>query len=46
MRGPNYRGFSPDGMKTLFRMPGSPGQLTRLAISKAPIDAFSMAAFE
>jgi hypothetical protein len=46
MRGPNYRGFSGDGTKTLFRLPGSQGPMPRLAIFEAPIDALSMAAFE
>ena len=46
MRGPNYRGFSEDGTKTLFRLqPGSEAP-TRLALLEAPIDAMSLAALE
>jgi len=46
MRGPNYRGFSEDGDKTLFRL--QPGQEppTRLAVVEAPIDAMSLAVLE
>ena len=46
MRGPSYRGFSPGGRKTLFRLPGSLGTITRLAVCEAPIDALSLAAIE
>jgi hypothetical protein len=46
MRGPAYRGFSPNGRKSLFRLPGSHGVLTRLAAFEAPIDAMSLAALE
>lgn len=50
IRGPEYRGFSSGGDKTLFRLPGA--QLgvetpaTRLAVTEAPIDAMSLAALE
>ena len=50
MRGPDYRGFSPGGEKTLFRLPGkSPGScipVRRLVVAEAPIDAMSVAAVE
>jgi hypothetical protein len=50
MRGPDYRGFSPGGEKTLFRLPGrvrtSAVPVTRLVVAEAPIDAMSVAAFE
>jgi hypothetical protein len=46
MRGPSYRGITKDGTKTLFRLAGGPGPISRLAIFEAPIDALSMAAFE
>jgi hypothetical protein len=46
MRGPHYRGFSPTGAKTLFRLPGSHGVITRLVVAEAPIDAMSFAALE
>jgi hypothetical protein len=50
MRGPDYRGFSPGGDKTLFRLPGrlptSSVALTRLVVAEAPIDAMSVAAIE
>jgi Toprim-like/Protein of unknown function (DUF3991) len=46
MRGPRYRGFSGDGSKTLFRLPGGGGTITRLAVCEAPIDALSLAALE
>lgn len=46
MRGPHYRGFTADGMKTLFRLPGSRGVITRLVVAEAPIDALSFAALE
>lgn len=49
-RGPEYRGFSSGGDKTLFRLPGAqPGAatpVTRLAVTEAPIDALSLAAIE
>ena len=50
MRGPNYRGFSAGGDKTLFRLqemsgPDSPA-VTRLVVAEAPIDAMSIAAIE
>lgn len=46
MRGPDFRGFTADGTKTLFRFARGRGPFTRLAIFEAPIDALSMAAFE
>ena len=49
-RGPEYRGFSSGGDKSLFRFPGAaPGAattVTRLAVTEAPIDALSLAAIE
>ena len=46
MRGPDWRGFSEGTDKTLFRMPGGTGVLTRLVVCEAPIDALSLAALE
>ncbi len=46
MRGPNYRGFSEDGDKTLFRLQPGLEPPTRLAVLEAPIDALSLAALE
>lgn len=50
IRGPDYRGFSAGGEKSLFRLPGAvPGSklpITRLAVTEAPIDAMSLAAIE
>lgn len=50
IRGPDYRGFSAGGKKTLFRLPGAPiGSrlpVTRLAVTEAPIDAMSLSAVE
>lgn len=46
MRGPDWRGFSKDTDKTLFRLPGGTGALDRLAVCEAPIDALSLAALE
>ena len=46
MRGPDYRNFSAGGDKTLFRLPGGPGYLTRVAVCEAAIDALSLAAIE
>ena len=46
MRGPWYRGFTTDGTKTLFRLPGSDSAITRLAVAEAPIDALSFASLE
>ena len=46
MRGPNYRGFTTDGAKSLFRFSQGRAPFSRLAIFEAPIDALSMAAFE
>jgi len=46
MRGSDYRNFSAGGDKTLFRLPGGPGPLTRVAVCEAAIDALSLAAIE
>jgi hypothetical protein len=46
MRGPAWRGFSAGGAKTLFRLPGGPGPLPRVAVCEAAIDALSLAAIE
>jgi hypothetical protein len=50
MRGPDYRGFSPGGEKTLFRfsghVPAGNGVVRRLVVAEAPIDAMSVAAIE
>ena len=46
MRGADYRNFSAGGDKTLFRLPGGPGGLTRIAVCEAAIDAMSLAAIE
>ena len=46
MRGSDYRNFSAGGDKTLFRLPGGPGRLTRVAVCEAAIDALSLAAIE
>ena len=50
MRGPDYRGFSAGGDKTLFRLPGryKPGfhRPSRLVVAEAPIDAMSVATIE
>jgi hypothetical protein len=50
MRGPEYRGFSPGGDKTLFRLPGrlrtSTVPVARMVVAEAPIDAMSVAAIE
>ena len=46
MRGPAWRNFSAGGGKTLFRLPGGPGRLTRVAVCESAIDALSLAAIE
>jgi hypothetical protein len=46
MRGADYRNFSAGGEKTLFRLPGSPGRLSRVAVCEGAIDALSLAAIE
>ncbi len=55
MRGPDWRGFSEGGDKSLFSLPGGTGgegegsaarAPTRLAVCEAPIDALSLAALE
>jgi hypothetical protein len=43
-RGPNWRGFSTGGVKTLFRL-GDPAAL-RICLTEAAIDAMSLAALE
>jgi hypothetical protein len=46
MRGPDYRDLSAGGTKTLFRPPGGPGSLPRVALCEGSIDALSLAAIE
>ncbi len=46
MRGPNYRGFSADGDKSLFRLQPGAEPPTRLAVLEAPIKAMGLAALE
>jgi hypothetical protein len=46
IHGPNRRGFSAASEKSLFRLAGSPGHFSRLAITEAPINALSLAALE
>jgi hypothetical protein len=46
MRGSDYRNFSAGGGKTLFRLAGGPGHLTRVAVCESAIDALSLAAIE
>jgi hypothetical protein len=46
MRGIDFRKFSAGGGKTLFRLPGGPGLLPRVAVCEAAIDALSLAAIE
>ena len=46
MRGPDWRGFAEASDKSLFRLPGGTGVLSRLAVCEAPIDALSLAALE
>ncbi len=46
MRGPNYRGFSADGDKSLFRLQLGAEAPTRLAVLEAPIKAMGLAALE
>jgi hypothetical protein len=46
MRGSDYRNFSAGGGKTLFRLAGGPGGLTRVAVCESAIDALSLAAIE
>ncbi len=46
MRGPNYRGFSADGEKTLFRLQLGSEAPTRVAVLEAPIKAMAFAAIE
>lgn len=46
MRGPTWRGFSAGGGKTLFRLPGGSGRLSRVAVCEAAIDALSLATIE
>ena len=47
MRGPSWRGFSADGDKSLFRLPGGgSSDPDRLVVLEAPIDALSLAVLE
>ena len=46
MRGSDFRNFSAGGCKTLFRLPGGPDPLPRVAVCEAAIDALSLAAIE
>jgi hypothetical protein len=46
MRGPDFRGFTANGAKTLFRFAWGRGPYSRIAIHEASIDALSMAAIE
>jgi Toprim-like/Protein of unknown function (DUF3991) len=46
MRGPDYRGFSSGGRKSLFRLRGGMETAWRLAVTEAPIDAMSLATIE
>jgi hypothetical protein len=46
MRGPDHRGFSSGGRKSLFRLHGGVETIGRLAVTEAPIDAMSLAAIE
>jgi hypothetical protein len=47
MRGPQWRGFSADGTKSLCRLAGGGRSMPgRLAVVEAPIDALSLAALE
>ncbi len=46
MRGPNYRGFSGNGEKTLFRLHLGSDAPTRVAVLEAPIKAMAFAAIE
>jgi hypothetical protein len=45
MRGPNYKGFSKGGTKTLFWL-GHPTVADRLAVTESAIDALSLASLE
>jgi hypothetical protein len=45
MRGPNYKGFSKGGTKTLFWL-GHPVVADRLAVTESAIDALSLASLE
>jgi hypothetical protein len=46
MRGPAWRNFSAGGEKTLFRLPGGSGSLSRVAVCEGAIDALSLAVTE
>lgn len=46
MRGPQYRGFTSNTDKTLFRWTVAPAPAHRLFVTEAPIDAMSAAAIE
>jgi hypothetical protein len=46
MRGPKFRGFTANGTKPLFRLPGSSGRIVRIVLGEGPITVTSLAAFE
>ena len=46
MRGLDYHNFSAGGGKTLFRLSGGTGPLSRVAVCEGAIDALSLAAIE
>ena len=46
IRGPDFKGALRGGRKTLFRLPGTGWDVTRIAVAEAPIDALSLAAIE
>lgn len=50
MRSCDFRGFAKGGDKSLFRLPGwardEAGEVRRIAVAEAPIDALSLAALE
>jgi Toprim-like/Protein of unknown function (DUF3991) len=46
MRGADYRNFSAGGEKTLFRLAGGSGRVSRVAVCESAIDALSLAAIE
>ena len=46
IRGPDYKGSLNGGTKTLFRFGWAGKGVCRLAVTEAPIDAFSVAAIE
>ena len=46
VRGPTFKGSLRGGSKTVFRLPGGLGVLSRIVVTEAPIDALSVAALE